>query len=87
MGTPVEAILKNGEQEIKDGRCPTCRQRNSLAGEREMDDGSVLVWFCNVRGCSNHQDHTNAPSHLPPASGGKVPPDVQPSESGDGNAD
>jgi len=60
MGTPVEAILKNGEQEIKDGRCPTCRQRNSLAGEREMDDGSVLAWYCNVRGCSNHQDHTNA---------------------------
>ena len=43
-----------------DGRCPTCRQRNSHAGERTMDDGSVIVWHCNVLGCSNSEDHPNA---------------------------
>lgn len=44
-----------------DGRCPTCRQRNSRSGEREMDDGSVIVWYCNVPGCANHADYPNAP--------------------------
>ena len=42
-----------------DGRCPTCRQRNSRAGEREMDDGSVIVWHCNVPGCANHSYYPN----------------------------
>lgn len=42
-----------------DDRCPTCRQRNSRAGEREMDDGSVIVWHCNVKGCANHSDYRN----------------------------
>ena len=40
-----------------DGRCPVCRQRDSHAGEREVGDGSVVVWHCNVPGCSNHEDN------------------------------
>jgi ssDNA-binding Zn-finger/Zn-ribbon topoisomerase 1 len=63
-----------------DGRCPTCRQRNSHAGERKMDDGSVIVWHCNVPGCSNHEDHPIAagqgreayPERGCSASGGKA---------------
>jgi len=42
-----------------DDRCPTCRRRNSRAGDREMDDGSVIVWHCNVPGCANHADYPN----------------------------
>gem|GEM_PF-5356219 len=42
-----------------DSRCPTCRQRNSRAGERKMDDGSVIAWHCNVPGCENHIDYQN----------------------------
>ena len=40
-----------------DGRCGTCRQRDSRVREHRMDDGSVLVWHCNVKGCSNHADY------------------------------
>lgn len=42
-----------------DGRCPTCRQRNSRVREHDMGDGSMLVWHCNVPGCSNHEDNVN----------------------------
>lgn len=52
-----------------DARCPTCRQRNSVAGEREMDDGSVIVWYCNVPGCSNSADHPNGGVDRPTMAG------------------
>ena len=62
-----------GAPDCSDGRCPTCRQRNSRAGERTMDDGSVIVWHCNVLGCSNSEDHPNATAH-----GRGIPRTVEP---------
>jgi len=57
----------------EDARCPTCRQRNSRAGEREMDDGSVIVWYCPVVGCANHADHPNTQAQGRPPLGEDVP--------------
>ena len=48
-----------GKKAGSDGRCPTCRQRNSRVREHKMDDGSVIVWHCNVPGCANHAYHPN----------------------------
>jgi hypothetical protein len=45
-----------------DGRCGTCRQRDSRVRTHRMDDGSVLVWHCNVKGCSNHADYQSSQS-------------------------
>jgi hypothetical protein len=62
MDTPVSSVAESAPYapaDGSDGRCPTCRQRNSRAGKREMDDGSVIVWRCNVLGCSNSEDHPN----------------------------
>ena len=52
-------LPRSAPPSCSDGRCPTCRNRNSRAGERTMDDGSVIVWHCNVLGCSNSEDHPN----------------------------
>ena len=42
---------------VPDGRCPTCRQRNSRVREHLSDDGeTTIVWHCNVAGCSNGPD-------------------------------
>jgi hypothetical protein len=60
---PVRRGTPSPEVAGSDGRCPTCRQRASLAGERAMDDGSVIVWHCNVPGCSNHEEYPNAEAH------------------------
>jgi len=49
----------DSEAPADDGRCQTCRQRGSHAGER--DNGS---WFCNVPGCAN----ANAADDLAPDS-------------------
>lgn len=42
-------------QREADPRCPTCQQRNSYVREHVQEDGSVIVWHCNVPGCSNNQ--------------------------------
>jgi hypothetical protein len=44
---------------MTDDRCPTCRQRNSRVREHLMEDGSVVLWYCNVPGCSNHAGYPN----------------------------
>lgn len=48
--TPVTPAPSTTES---DGRCAVCRQRNSYAGKRKLDDGSYILWYCNVPGCSN----------------------------------
>lgn len=46
--------MSSAEREsMVDGRCPTCRQRDSRVREHEMEDGSAVVWHCNVKGCAN----------------------------------
>ena len=58
----LKFVVRESEQPTSacsDGRCPTCRQRNSRVREHKMDDGSVIVWHCNISGCSNHADHPN----------------------------
>ena len=55
---------------VPDNRCPTCRQRNSRVRQHKLDNGYVLVWYCNVVGCENHPDRPDYPD-VPVAEAGK----------------
>jgi hypothetical protein len=53
------AHVRTPQSAGSDGRCPTCRQRNSRVREHETENGAVIVWHCNVKGCANHSDYQN----------------------------